>query len=82
MPTAASAAPTAGSNGAITTCGDNRRGVTSAIIGSPVAESWAAQSAAAIATVEPWPLSRSTAGGVSGPSPRIVAPRTDVTPRI
>ena len=82
MPTAARAAPTVGSNGAVTTCGDSRRGVTSAVAGSPSAASCAVQSAAAIATVGPWPLSRSTAPGGERPVADQVAPRVEVTPRI
>ncbi|EHI11353.1 hypothetical protein KEK_10678 [Mycolicibacterium thermoresistibile ATCC 19527] len=82
MPAPASAAPTAGSNGAATTCGRYRTGVRSASAGRPVAASCAGVSAAAIATVSPCWASSSTAGPVSGPSANRVAPRVDSTPRI
>ena len=83
VPAAASAAPTAGSNGAATTCGDSRRGVSVGGRGGAAGASPAAvQSAAAIATVLPWALSRSTTRPVRGPSPTSVAPRVDGTPRI
>ncbi|VBA44298.1 hypothetical protein LAUMK191_05530 [Mycobacterium attenuatum] len=78
-PAAAKAAPTAGSNGATTSCGDSRRGVMSAV---PRVPSWAEKSAAAIATMPSSALSRSTARLVNGPSGIRVAPRTELTSRI
>ncbi len=77
VPTAANAAPTAGSNGASTTAPERRRTVRSAVTGSvpPVA-------AAAIATVGAIDSSRLAAAAVSAPSPRMVPPRTEATPRI
>ena len=82
VPAAASAAPTAGSNGATTTCGDNRRGAVSTPADEPMAGSWAEKSAAAIATVPLSPLSRLTALLVNGPSGSTVAPRVDAMSRI
>ena len=76
-PVAPNAAPTAGSNGASTTCGDSRRGEVSAVGGIGVFESPAAVSAAAITTVLLLALNRSTALRVNEPSGIRVAPRTD-----
>lgn len=82
VPAPASAAPTAGSNGAATTLASYRRGARSTVEESPAVASWATDSPAAIATVGPCAESRRTAGPVRAPSPTIVAPRVEATPRI
>src|ERR1700751_3920902 len=82
VPAPASAAPTAGSNGATTTCGDNRLGPVSTAAGASLPGSWADKSAAGIANVLSLALSRFTALLVNGPSGSSVAPRVEGTSRM
>ena len=80
LPAPASAAPTAGSNGAATTCGDNRLGAVSKPAEVPLAESWADKSPAAIATVAElmtWLSQRGEGYGYAFENPKVIRAAID-----